>query len=814
MLNALLQDLRYALRMLWSKPGFSVAAMLTLALGIGANSAIFSVIDAVLLRPLAYAHPGELVSFRENQSAPDLDDVAAANHTFVQIGGEANALMAWTGGETPEQLAVGQVTGGFFAALGVGAALGRSIEPTDDAQGGPFVVVLSHTLWQERFGADPAVVGRKMQLADYVYTIIGVMPAGFVSPQTHAQAWTPAHVSNDGTTSRDVHFLRTIARLVPGVSIEQAGAEMAVIDRQLAERYPAENRNRHTELVPLKERVVGKSRGALLVLFAAVCLVLLIACANFANLLLARACEREREVAVRMALGAGRTRLVRQLLVESVLIALAGGALGALLAWIGTRALVALQPDGLPRLGEIGVDPRVFAFTLAVALLTGVVFGLYPAWAAARAGGVQPGASRGASAGRAQQKMRSTFVVAQLALALVLLVGAGLLVRTFWNLRGVDPGFQAAQLLTFRVELSDTRYRTIAEQTRFRTAALDALGALPGARAAMVSELPLSGESLDHDFLVEGWPPVAPGDEPSVETRSVIGDYFAVMGIPLRGGRDFAATDFNADAPLVGIANEALVRKYFPGEDPIGKRVRWAREDAPHWITIAGVVGDVHHFGLDQPDLPALYSPYPQTEPWKRWMTFVVRTRFGSAGAGAGGEAGDLDNRFAAAGHQAAHDARGRCRVVRGAPLRDAAAGAVRRACGDARGDRRLRRDRLHGRAAHARDRRARRGRRAHARRRAPRPGRRLAPRAARHRHRTRWRLRRDAADVRHALWRHTGRPGDPGGRRHRAPRDRPVRMLAAGPARRARRSDRSVALRMKLTQKRIKTGERKCCRH
>jgi putative ABC transport system permease protein len=627
MLNALQQDLRYGLRMLLSKPGFTLAALLTLALGIGANSAIFSVIDAVLLRPLAYPHPGELVSFRENQSAPDLDDVAAANRTLAQIGGEANALMAWTGGDAPEQLAVGQVTGGFFAALGIGAERGRTIAAADDVKGRPFVVVLSHALWQERFGADPAVVGRTMQLAGYVYTIIGVMPAGFVSPQTPAQAWTPAHVSNDGTTSRDVHFLRTIARLAPGVSIEQAGAEMAVIDRQLAERYPAGNRNRHTELVPLKDRVVGKSRAALLILFAAVCLVLLIACANFANLLLARACEREREVAERMALGAGRARLVRQLLVESVLIALAGGAIGALLAWVGTRTLVALQPDGLPRLGEIGVDPRVFAFTLAVALLTGVVFGLYPAWTAARAGGGQPGASRGASAGRAQQKMRSTFVVAQLALALVLLVGAGLLVRTFWKLRGVDPGFQVAQLLTFRVELPDTRYRAVATQMRFRRDALDKLDALPGARAAMISELPLSGESLSHDFLVEGWPPVAPGDEPSVETRSVLGDYFAIMGIPLRGGRDFAATDFIADTPLVGIANEALVRKYFPGGDPVGKRVRWAREDAPHWITIVGVVGDVHHFGLDQPDLPALYSPYPQTEPWKRWMTFVVRTR-------------------------------------------------------------------------------------------------------------------------------------------------------------------------------------------
>jgi len=465
-----------------------------------------------------------------------------------------------------------------------------------------------------------------MPLAGYVYTIIGVMPAGFVSPQSHAQAWTPAHVSNDGTTSRDVHFLRTIARLAPGVSIEQAAAEMGVIDRQLARSYPAGNRNRHTQLVALKDRVVGASRGALLVLFAAVCLVLLIACANFANLLLARACGREREVAVRMALGAGRARLVRQLLAESVLIAIAGGAFGALLAWVGTRALVALQPDGLPRLGEIGVDPRVLAFTMAVALLTGVVFGLYPAWAAARAGARVEG-TRGGTAGRASQRMRGAFVVAQLALALVLLVGAGLLVRTFWNLRDVDPGFQAAQLLTFRVELPDTRYKTVATQMRFRQDALNKLAALPGASAAMISELPLSGESLSHDFLVEGWPPVAPGDEPSVETRSVLGDYFAVMGMPRHGGRDLAATDFNPVAPLVGIANDALVQKYFPGEDPVGKRVRWAREDEPHWITIVGVVGDVHHFGLDKPDLPALYSPYSQTEPWKRWMTFVVRTQ-------------------------------------------------------------------------------------------------------------------------------------------------------------------------------------------
>ena len=628
MLSHLLQDLRYGLRMLRSKPGFTFAAVLTLALGIGANSAIFSVIDAVLLRPLAYEQPQQLVSFRSNQSPPDLADVADASRSFAMVGAEALAPLAWTGGDTPVQLWVGEATGGFFATLGVDAERGRTLGAADAADGAEFVVVLSHALWQERFGADPDIVGRTMPLAGNVYTIVGVMPAGFVSPFGAAQAWVPLHALYPNALAanfRDVHILRAVARLKPGVSLAQASAEMAVIDAQLASRYPASNRNRHTELLPLKERVVGAARGALLVLYAAVCLVLLIACANFANLLLARACERGREVAVRVALGAGRARLVRQLLVESVLIALSGGALGALFAWVGTQALLALQPQGLPRLGEIGVEPRVFAFTFGVALLTGVVFGLFPAWIAARTG-ASVDAARGASAGRAQQGVRSAFVVAQLAIALILLVGAGLLVRTFWNLRSVDPGFQPEHVLTFRVELPEVRYRSIAEQMHFRSAALDALDALPGARAAMVSELPLSGEALDHNFLVEDWPPVAPGDEPSVETRSVLGDYFAIMGIPLHAGRAFGATDLDAGAPLVGIANEALVRKYFQDQDPIGKRVRWAREDAPHWITIVGVVGDVHHFGLDRPDLPALYSPYTQAEPWKRWMTFVVRT--------------------------------------------------------------------------------------------------------------------------------------------------------------------------------------------
>jgi putative ABC transport system permease protein len=393
-------------------------------------------------------------------------------------------------------------------------------------------------------------------------------------------------------------------------------------------------KNRSTILIPLHERIVGQSRTPLLVLFAAVSLVLLIACANFANLLLARAAEREREFIIRAALGAGRWRLLRQLLTESVLLAVAGGAVAVFLAVWGTSLLVSLKPENLPRLQEIGVDARVLGFTFGLSLLTGVIFGLLPAWAASR-GGVNEALKEGgrsATAGGARQRLRSTFVILQLAVALILLVGAGLLIKTFWQLRSIEPGFNPDRLLTMRVELPETRYKEIAKQTQFRTRVLEGMNSLPGVQAAMVSELPLSGDALDHDFLIDGRPPIAPGDEPSLQTRSVLGDYFRTMQIPLRAGRDFGPQDFADKAPLVGIANETLVRQYFPGEEPLGKRVRWARDPEVRWITIVGVVGDVKHFGLDLPELPGLYSPYPQAAPWKRWMTLVARTQSDPAG--------------------------------------------------------------------------------------------------------------------------------------------------------------------------------------
>jgi len=636
-METLFKDIRYGIRSLLKRPAFTAVAVITLGLGIGANTAIFSVINAVLLRPLAYDQPQQLVTFRSNQSAPDLTDVVAASHTFSKLGGEVLAPLDYTAGAEPVQFQIGQVTGGYFETLGVKAERGRFITPDDDKPGGPFVVVLSQALWQRQFSGDQQIIDKTIPLSGNTYTVIGVMPAGFSSPERNAEAWTPVHISNPlAANFRGVHFLRTYGRLAPGATIEQARTEMRLIDQQLATQYPADNKNRSTAIVPLHERVVGQSRNALLILFAAVSLVLLIACANFANLLLARAAERGREIVIRTALGAGRWRIIRQLLTESVLISLAGGALGVLIAWWGTSLLVALKPENLPRLQEIGVDSRVFAFTFGLSLLTGVIFGLLPAWTASRSGvseSLKEG-GRSATAGRAHQRVRSTFVVVELAIALVLLVGAGLLVKTFWKLRNVEPGFNSDHLLTMRVELPEARYKEIDKQTRFRTQALDDVNSLPGAQAAMISELPLSGDSLNHDFVIDGRPTVAPGDEPSLETRSIMGDYFHTMQIPLRKGRDFGPQDFDAKAPLVGIANDAMVRQYFPNEDPLGKRVRWVRNANVEWITIVGVVGDVKHFGLDLPEQPGLYSPYTQINPWKRWMTFAVRTQSDPAAMG------------------------------------------------------------------------------------------------------------------------------------------------------------------------------------
>ncbi|HEX5884885.1 MAG TPA: ABC transporter permease [Pyrinomonadaceae bacterium] len=635
MMDSIIKDIRYALRSLAKRPAFTAIAVITLALGIGANSAIFSVVNAVLLRPLPYDDPSRLISFRSNQSAPDLADVESQSKTFSSLGGMVMQPLAYTAGAEPIQLQIGQVTGRFFETLGVKPERGRFINAEDDRNGAPFVVVLGHDLWVKQFNRDEQILGKAIPLSGNMYTVIGVMPATFVTPRDNTEAWTAVHVSNPvAANHRGVHFLRTYGRLAPGVSIEQARAEMQIVDRNLAAQYPGENKNRNTILFALHERIVGDTRQSLFILFAAVSFVLLIACANFANLLLARAAERQREFVIRGALGADRWRLIRQLLTESLLLSLAGGAVAVVFAFWGTTLLVAFKPENLPRLSEVGVDAWVLGFTLGISILTGLVFGLAPAWTASRggAGDALKEGGRSATAGSSRQRLRSAFVVAELAVALILLVGAGLLIKTFWKLRSVEPGFNPDNMITMRVELPETRYQDVASQTRFRKRVLAGMNSLPRVQAAMVSELPLSGDSLNHDFLVENRPPLAEGDEPSVETRSVLGDYFKVMQIPLHRGRDFGSQDFDEKAPRVGIANETLVRQYFQNEDPLGKRVRWARNPQVEWITIVGVVGDVKHFGLDLPEEPALYTPYTQINPWKRWMSIAARTQGDSAG--------------------------------------------------------------------------------------------------------------------------------------------------------------------------------------
>lgn len=625
------QDFRFGLRMLSKRPAFLIVSVMTLALGIGANTAIFSVVNSVLLRPLAYPEPERLVAFRYNESMLDLDDVRAQTSTLEALGGITQMALDYTGGGEPVQAMSGLVTADFFGLLGARAQLGRLIAPEENRFGAERLVVLGHRFWQSQFGGDPGVVGRAIDLSGESYTIVGVMSESFRPPRETPDLFVSLPVGYPvAARERGVHFLRTYARLKSGVTIAQAQAEMAVIDGQLAEAHPALNRMRQTVLFPLQDRLVSASRDALWILFGAVGCVLLVACANFANLLLARAASREQELTIRAALGAGRARIMRQLLTESVTIALLGGAAGLVLALWGLDLLVALKPQNLPRLDEISIDGRVLAFTFAVAIATGLIFGLIPAWQSTRmdvTGDLKEG-GRSSTAGTGRRRLRSALVVIELALAVVLLAGAGLLIRSLWELRRIAPGFDPANVVSMRIELPESRYREIPRQTEYRERVIAAINTLPGVEAAMISEVPLSGNWLDHDFIIDGRPPMEPGTEPSLQSRSIMGDYLKVMRIPLLAGRDLTPDD-RAGRPMVGVVNEAMVREHFPDEDPIGKRVRWVRSSGPpQWIEIVGVAADVKHFGLAQPDLPAIYWPYAQSvQPWKRWMQIVARTQ-------------------------------------------------------------------------------------------------------------------------------------------------------------------------------------------
>jgi len=629
LLDQLGQDLRYGLRMLRKNPTFALIAILTLAAGIGANTAIFSVVNSVLLRPLPYANPSRLYTLKSNQSLPDLEDIKDQCQSFDALGGITLQALDYTGGAEPVQIQAGLVNADFFNAVGVAAAIGRTISEHDDRYGAEPVVVLSDAFWRRFLNAAPSAIGKSIPLSGNSYTIVGVMPVEFSTPifGKFVGVWASVKVVNPVAAKfRGVHFLRTCLRLRQGISVAQARSEFEGIDDWLAGHYPENNNGRRSVLIPLRELAVKDTRPALIVLFGAVTLVLLIACSNFANLLLARSAARGREMIVRASLGAGRARLIRQMLTETMILSMVAGGLGLAIAKLGISSFLAAKPDSLVLPGEVGIDGRVLGFTLAMSFVTGVVFGLMPAFQAAGFSITQRPQIGGATmtAGGRAIRARQALMIAEVALALVLLIGAGLLIRGLSLLSSVDPGLDTKNLLTMRIELPETRYKEIPKQTQFREQLLDGLNSLGGVHAAMVSELPLSGAWLDHAFVIEGRPPLPAGSEPDIQTRTVSANYFDTMGIRLLRGRDFGAED-RADHPPVGLINASLAREYFPGSDPIGARISWARGPR-NWMTIIGVVADVKHFGLDAPEQPAFYNLYDQLdEPWKRWMYLTVR---------------------------------------------------------------------------------------------------------------------------------------------------------------------------------------------
>lgn len=630
MFTDVLRDTRYSIRQLTKSPGFTVVAIVTLALGIGATSAMFGVINGVLLRPLPFPNPDTLVLV--NEIVPQYGRFSVAPASFLdwrQQNGVFERIAAFTSGSAtfadangPERVTNATVSWDLFDLLKVQPMLGRSFTAEEDAPGKNGVIVLSHSMWQRRFGSDRAVLGRSVTLSGAPATVIGVMPPGFYYPSREAEYWTPIAL-NTANASRGGHFLGVIARLKPGVSIPQAGAEMKTIAERLAKQYPESSADESAEVIALHEQVVGDIRPALLTLLAAVGVVVLIACANVANLLLVRASVREKEIAIRTALGAGRRRLVRQMLVESLILALAGGTLGLLLAYLALTPIRTLSAGSIPRVNDISIDATVLAFALAVTVLTGIIFGLAPAWQAARAGvaGVlkEGGRSSATSGGR---WVRSGLLIAEVALSIVLLVGATLLLRSFDRLTNVDPGFRADRVLAFRVSLPNASYREDHNRIAFFDTLLGRLEALPQVSAAgMVQTLPMRGGYF-LSFSVQGRPAPKPAEKPSANHRAVSPRYFAALGIPLMRGRTF--TDRDAEkAPMVAVVDEAFVQRHFPGEDPIGRGLDIGN-GTDGFYDIVGVVGNVHHSGLDANPNPTMYVPYRQDVFSTMWI--VART--------------------------------------------------------------------------------------------------------------------------------------------------------------------------------------------
>jgi putative ABC transport system permease protein len=636
-METFLQDIRYGFRTLIKKPGFTAVAVMALVLGIGANTAIFSVVNAVLLRPLPYKDPDQIMMVFESRpqrgiaktlvTLPEFLDWRSRNQAFQDMVAFDSLSQSRTDGGGPQRVISFVASPNVFSMLGVEAALGRTFRPEEERFGDHHVIVLTDGYWKRQFGADPNVLNRALTLDGESYTIVGVLPPGFRFPLENVEAdfWRPLSYRNENLEDlRGEHTLRIIARLKPGVSVEQAQAEMNLVTGAIAQQYPKSNTDHGATVISMHEQVVGKVRPALFVLLGAVGFVLLIACANVANLLLARATARQKEVAIRVAIGASRPRLIRQFLTESVLLALVGGMFGLLLALWGVDLLLANSPGDIPRLKDVGLDWRVLAFTVSATLLTGLVFGLAPALQASKTNLNEALKEGGRTSGgaAARQRVRSLFVVIQVALALVLLIGAGLLIRSFMRLRQVDPGFDPENVLTMNIAMPESKYPTSQQQTQFLGELLRRIKNVPGVEhASAVEPLPLSSSDLVLSFVIQGQPPADPGAKTSANWRTVGPDYFHTMNIPLARGRYFTEQDDERSQKVI-IINQSMAERYFPDKDPLGQQLTIGYNRAT--CEIVGVVGDVRHLGLDTEAGAEMYTPFSQT-PWEA-MSLVLRT--------------------------------------------------------------------------------------------------------------------------------------------------------------------------------------------
>jgi predicted permease len=638
LLETLWQDARYGLRIFAKKPGFTAIAVLTLALGIGPNAAIFSIVNAFLLRPLPFAHPERLTMVWEKD-----DDGSPGNTTYATFvdwqarskSFESLALLRdWdpvlTAGGEPERIPGARVSASYFALLGVHPLIGRDFRPEDDSPSSAHVVIISYKLWQRRFGGNPDVLGKPVSFALYSYTIVGVMPQGFedivfANLRHPPEIWAPlAYDSSLPWACRTCHHLSAIGRLRPGVSFSQAGSEMNLISQALFQEHPKDYSVAGVILVPLQEQIVGPVKSTLGILLAAVGLVLLIACANVANLLLARSTDRQREIAIRTTIGASRSRIVRQLLTESGLLALLAGGLGLLLAFWTVRLVNVVASRSLPHLGPIQMDLRVLFFTLGISLLTGLLCGVAPAFHTSRMDlNRKLKESVRGTAGAPHRRTRDLLAMGELALALMLLIGAGLLLKSFTRLLQVQPGFEPQNLLTMKLSVVGQKYRDDANILRFLDEIMRRIKAVPGVTSAgLVNQIPLGGNKDMYGFHAEDHPLENPEAAPSAERYSVTPDYLETMRIPLLCGRGLTADD-TATSPPVMLINQTTARQIWPNQDPIGKRVKSGGLNGP-WRTVVGVVGDVRHYRLDEP--PTLQSYFPNTQWPENVVVLAIRS--------------------------------------------------------------------------------------------------------------------------------------------------------------------------------------------